>query len=89
MQVLPESQTVQPVQLVPPHWAYLAAVQTDVEVAAAEEVVVVVGALEVVDAAEVELLVDVAVLDAADEEEPPPDEPEDDINIARVGDIYI
>lgn len=76
MQVLPESQTVQPLQLVPPHWAHLAAVQPPgvVGVADAEEAVLVDGALEVVDAAEV-VLVDVAVLDGAAEEEPPPDEP--------------
>lgn len=77
MQVLPESQTVQPVQFVPPHWAHLAAVQPPgaVVVADAEEVVLVAGALEVVEATEVVLLVDVAVLAGADEEEPPPDEP--------------
>lgn len=70
MQVLPESQTVQPVQFVPPHWAHLAAVQPPgVAVADAEEAVLVAGALEVVDAAEV------VVLDGAAEEEPPPDEP--------------
>lgn len=61
---------MQPVQLVPPHWAHLAAVQPPgVAVADAEEVVLVAGALEVVGAAEV------AVLDGAAEEEPPPDEP--------------
>lgn len=80
MQVLPESQTVQPVQFVPPHWAHFAAVQPPgaVAVADAEEVVLVAGALDVVDAAEVVLLEDVAVLDGAaeeEEEEPPPDEP--------------
>lgn len=64
---------MQPAQLVPPHWAHLAAVQPDVGVADAEEAVLVVGALEVVEAAEVVL--DVAVLDGAAEEEPPPDEP--------------
>lgn len=73
MQVLPESQTVHPAQLVPPHWAHLAAVQAEA-VADAEEDVLVVGALEVVDAAEV-----VAVLEGTaeeeEEEEPPPDEP--------------
>lgn len=70
MQVLPESQTVQPVQLAPPHWAHLAAVQPPgaVAVADAEEVVLVAGALEVVDATEV-------VLADEEEEEPPPDEP--------------
>lgn len=77
VQVLPESHTVQPAQLVPPHWAHLAAVQPDEGVAAAEEDVLVVGALEVVGTAEV----DEAVLDGADddtdEEEPPPDEPVD------------
>lgn len=76
MQVLPESQTVQPVQLVPPHWAHLAAVQPGlVAVADAEEAVLAVGAFEVVDTAEVVLLVDAAVLDGTDEEEPPPAEP--------------
>lgn len=64
---------MQPAQLVPPHWAHLAAVQApEVPVAAAEEVVLVVGALEVVDAAEVVL--DVAALDGTAEDEPPPDE---------------
>lgn len=63
---------MQPLQLVPPHWAHLAAVQPDVGVADAEDAVLVAGALEVVDAAEVVL----AVLDGTDEEEePPPDEP--------------
>lgn len=75
MQVLPESQTVHPAQLVPPHWAHLAAVQPEVGVADAEEAVLVDGALEVVDdAAEV----GAAVLDGTDEEEeeePPPEEP--------------
>lgn len=48
--------------------------QPDVGVADADEAVVVVGALEVVDTAEVVL--DVAVLDGtADDEELPPDEP--------------
>lgn len=47
--------------------------QPDVGVADAEEAVLVVGALEVVDTAEVVL--DVAVLDGTADEEPPPDEP--------------
>ena len=53
----------------------MAAVQPPgVAVADAEEAVLVAGALEVVDAAEVVLLVDVGTLDETDEEEPPPDE---------------
>lgn len=72
--MLPESQAVHPAQLVPPHWAHLAAVQAEA-VADAEEAVLVVGALEVVDAAEVALLADVAVLEGTDEEVSPPDEP--------------
>lgn len=66
-----------PDQLVPPHWAHLAAVQPEVGVADAEDAVLVDGALEVVGAAEV----GEAVLDGTDEEEeeeeeePPPDEP--------------
>lgn len=72
MHVLPESQTVQPLQLVPPHWAHLAAVQPDVGVAVAEEAVLVAGALEVVGAAEV---LDGTADADDDEEEPPPDEP--------------
>lgn len=74
--MLPESQTVHPAQLVPPHWAHLAAVQPDVGVADAEEAVLVDGALEVVDdAAEV----GATVLDGTEdeEEEEPPDEPVD------------
>lgn len=74
VQVLPESQTVHPAQLVPPHWAHLAAVQPEEGVADADEAVLVDGAWEVVDAAEV----GAAVLDGTDEEdeeEPPPDEP--------------
>jgi nicotinamide mononucleotide adenylyltransferase len=70
VQVLPESQTVQPAQFVPPHWAHLAAVQAPgaVAVADADEVVLVAGALEVVEAAEV-------VVEEEEEEEAPPDEP--------------
>lgn len=64
---------MQPLQLVPPHWAHLAAVQPEVGVADAEEAVLVVGALEVVEAAEVVL--DVAVLDGTADEELSPDEP--------------
>lgn len=70
--VLPESQTVQPLQLVPPHWAHLAAVQPDVGVAVAEEAVLVAGALEVVGAAEV---LDGTADADEEEDEPPPVEP--------------
>lgn len=74
--MLPDAHTVHPVQPVPPHWLYKEAVQ--VEVAAADVLVVVLDTLDVVETVDVDSVeVDarVVVLDATDEDELLPVDP--------------
>lgn len=83
--MLPEAQQVEPVQPVPPHWAYLAtqlAPGAELVGAEAEVVETLVEVVMVLDLVEVEALL---VLDEAADEEPPLPPPAGALKVEPMG----